>query len=196
MEGRGNALLARAEAETTLGVSPWSGVESPVLIRPAGPADLDAVLALNQAELPHVSALTRPGLERLTRLASSLRVAEAADGALAGFLLAMTHDAEYESPNFRWFQSRHPSFHYVDRIIVSPLHRRTGVASALYRDLEAIALRAGVALLTCEVNVRPPNPGSHVFHARLGFVEAGTQDTERGTKTVVLYVKTLTPPIG
>jgi len=164
-----------------------------VLIRPAGPADLDAVLALNQSEVPHVSPLTRAGLERLVQLASLRSVAEAVDGAIAGFLLAMTPEAAYESLNFRWFQGRYPSFHYVDRIVVSPLHRRVGVASALYRDLETLAVNAGSARLTCEVNTRPPNPESHVFHARIGFVEVGTQDTEGGTKTVALYAKTLPP---
>lgn len=162
-----------------------------MLIRPAGPADLDAVLALNQAEVPHVSPLTRAGLERLARLASSLRVAEASNGTVAGFLLAMTPEAAYESLNFRWFQGRYTSFHYVDRIVVSSLHRRAGVASALYRDLEALAEKAGAARLTCEVNTRPPNPESHLFHARLGFVEVGTQDTEGGAKTVALYAKEL-----
>ena len=162
-----------------------------MLLRPAAPADLDAVLALNQAEVPHVSPLTRAGLERLVLLASSLRGAEAADGAIAGFLLALTPEAAYESLNFLWFQRRYPSFHYVDRVVVSSLHRRAGVASALYRDLEALAVKAGAARLTCEVNTRPPNPESHLFHARLGFVEVGTQDTDGGAKTVALYAKEL-----
>lgn len=45
--------------------------------------------------------------------------------------------------------------------------------------------------VTCEVNIRPPNPESLAFHDRQGFVEVGTQETEDGRKTVSLRAKSL-----
>ena len=45
--------------------------------------------------------------------------------------------------------------------------------------------------MTCEVNLRPPNPGSMAFHRAMGFDEVGTQNTEGGSKTVSLLVKRL-----
>ena len=46
-------------------------------------------------------------------------------------------------------------------------------------------------MLTCEVNLKPPNPGSIVFHQQLGFAEVDQQETEQGAKRVSLMVKTL-----
>ena len=48
-------------------------------------------------------------------------------------------------------------------------------------------------MLTCEVNVAPPNPVSHAFHAAMGFVEVGRQGTEGGAKTVALLARSLEP---
>ncbi|NNE42793.1 MAG: GNAT family N-acetyltransferase, partial [Gemmatimonadetes bacterium] len=46
-------------------------------------------------------------------------------------------------------------------------------------------------MITCEVNTRPRNDGSLRFHARLGFREVGTQETEGGAKAVSLLEKRL-----
>ena len=157
-------------------------------IRPARSDDLAALVALNQADLPHLSALTIESLARLGQMATYFLVAEL-DGVVAGFVLAMSPAAGYESINFRWFKSRYPSFLYIDRVVIAQERRRAGVASSLYRDLVAHAEASGAQLLACEVNVRPPNPGSLAFHARHGFVEVGTQDTEDGGKTVSLQIR-------
>jgi predicted GNAT superfamily acetyltransferase len=42
----------------------------------------------------------------------------------------------------------------------------------------------GQALLCCEVNIEPPNPGSDRFHAALGFVEAGHATLSDRAKSV------------
>jgi len=46
-------------------------------------------------------------------------------------------------------------------------------------------------LMTCEVNLRPPNEGSMHFHQRLGFRQVAEQESEGGTKTVALLVRQL-----
>lgn len=150
--------------------------------------DIEAVLAINQASLPHVSALTREALERLCAMTSVFRVVER-DGRVAAFLMAMTPDAAYESINFGWFKSRYPKFLYVDRVAVASAFQRSGFGSLLYRDVAERAQASRIPLVTCEINVRPPNPESLAFHERHGFEEVGQQETEGGTKTVSLRVK-------
>lgn len=62
--------------------------------------------------------------------------------------------------------------------------------SILYRDLFGTACDAGHSLITCEVNVDPPNPASDAFHAAQGFDEVGRQRLENG-KTVRYLVHRL-----
>jgi Predicted acetyltransferase, GNAT superfamily len=40
--------------------------------------------------------------------------------------------------------------------------------------------------ITCEVNIRPKNVDSMIFHKKYGFYEVGTQTTENGKKEVSL----------
>ena len=171
----------REEAEPTV---------SDIALRSATAADWADVLALNQAHLPHVSALTPASLRRLYERAIYFRLAEAA-GTLVGFLIALDPPAEYGSPNFLWFKVRYERFVYIDRIAVDAARRRHGIGRRLYEDLEKVAGERGFDLLTCEYNLRPPNEDSARFHGRCGFVEMGRQDTERGQKTVSLQIKTL-----
>lgn len=160
-----------------------------ISLREPAAADLGAVHALNQAAVPHVNRLPVEALDWFRSHAFYFRVAEV-DGRLRGFLIALTPEADYASPNFNWFVRRRTSFVYVDRIVVAPEARRRGLASRLYQDLERVA-RERAATLTCEVNLHPPNEDSLRFHARRGFVEVGRQLTEGGAKEVCLMEKPL-----
>lgn len=136
--------------------------------------------------------------DRLASLAIVFLVAESAGVAdaqrrVVGFLLALPPHVPYDSPNYQWFEERYDDFVYIDRVAVAPGDRGSGVGRALYEALDA-TLAAGSAAtgaprLCCEVNLRPPNPGSLEFHRRLGFVPVGEQDTEEATKRVVLLVR-------
>lgn len=156
-------------------------------VRTAEPPDWAALLALNNSEVPHVSELTPDSWQALVAESLLLRVAITPGDQAAGFILAMNERAKYASPNFLWFQARYPRFTYVDRIVIAAEHRRQGLGQLLYSDLERLTGDAGP--LTCEVNLRPPNPGSIDFHRRVGFTEVGTQDTDGGKKTVCLMAK-------
>lgn len=103
-----------------------------------------------------------------------------------GFLLVMSDASDYDGANFRWFVDRHSNFLYVDRIVIDPAHAGSGVGSALYGDLIDFAKRRGDVVLCCEINVSPPNPASHAFHARFGFREVG-RSSETGAAKVVSY---------
>ncbi len=137
------------------------------VLRDVQPADLPGVLALNDAAVPHVNRITLDDFAGFAGTAEYFRVAAIAER-VAGFLVALTPDAEYQSPNFLWFRERYPSFVYVDRIVVSADARGGGVGGLLYDDL-ARYTRPLAPMITCEVNIRPANEGSLAFHARHGF---------------------------
>ncbi len=63
---------------------------------------------------------------------------------------------------------------YIDRVVVDTAHRGKGFGTALYADVFAFAAGQGVAMVTCEFDVEPPNEVSRRFHARFGFREVGT----------------------
>ena len=152
-------------------------------------ADLPAILALNEAEVPRVGALGIDSLRWFAAHAACFRVIRAGDD-VAAFLIGLGPGLDYSSPNYRWFSARYPDFAYVDRVAVARRYRRAGLATRLYDDFVA-ALSARVPVLTCEVNLVPPNPGSRRFHERLGFRRVGTQNTDDGAKTVALLARAL-----
>lgn len=149
------------------------------------------LLALNNAHAAQLSWLEPERLQHLVKHAFLARRI----GNLDAFLLALDQDADYDSPNFRWFRTRYPRFVYVDRIVVASSARGRGCARRLYHDLFEHAVRAGHDRVFCEVNSSPPNPESDAFHAALGFVEVGTASVYEGSRTVRYLSRTLSKPI-
>lgn len=160
---------------------------SDVIVRPIAPADLDAVLGLNQAHVPAVGDIDRPRLQRLVEHAETAVLAEL-DGKLAGFIIALAPGVHYGSPNYRWFSQRYDDFVYVDRVAVDGSLQRSGVGHLLYDTVEA---KTDAALLCCEVNLRPRNEPSLRFHERRGFEAIGEQETYGGAARVVLLARRL-----
>lgn len=148
--------------------------------------DLDGLLALNQAHVPNVGPLDRGRLEWIVEQCSTAMVVRSPDGGLAGAVLVLAPGASYDSPNYRWFCDRYDDFRYVDRIVVDTAAHRGGVGRSLYRAAFDHARGAGSPVLTAEVNLEPPNPVSLAFHASMGFVEVGRQDTYGGQVRVSL----------
>jgi predicted GNAT superfamily acetyltransferase len=162
----------------------------PIELRDVTPADFPAIVELNNEAVPAVSESSLESIAWFAGVSSYFKVA-IRDERLCGFLIALTPDVQgYPSENFHWFQSHYDNFVYVDRIVVAAGTRSTGLGKRFYEDLERHA-RRGAGRITCEVNTRPPNEGSLRFHARQGFREVGTQDTEGGKKTVSLLSKEL-----
>lgn len=161
-----------------------------ITITAAVPADYPEILLLNDNAIPAVNSIPETTLAHLHRHSAYLGVARDPGGLLAGFLLALPETADYASINFGYFRRSYARFVYIDRIVVSDRHRRTGTGAALYADLES-QVPDDCPMLACEVNLHPPNPGSLAFHRRLGFDAVGEQDTEGGSKRVCLMVKPL-----
>jgi predicted GNAT superfamily acetyltransferase len=143
------------------------------VIRDARPADFPAIAALNLQSEQYLSPMSPARLAQLHAWAAYHRVIET-EGQVAAFLLAFREGAGYDSPNYRWFSARYASFVYIDRVVVAPVHRGKGFASALYDDVFAFARENGAGTMTCEFDTEPPNEVSRRFHARFGFQEVGT----------------------
>lgn len=161
---------------------------SEVTIRPWRDDDLDALLRINTDAVPAVNLIPASELARLVSLSTVTLVAD--DGAPGGFVILLPPGQPYDSENYRWFSARADaagsSFLYVDRVAVAERLRDRGVGSLLYAGVFEAARAAGVAEVTAEVNLRPPNPGSLRWHLRQGFVQVGTQLTKGDSVEVAL----------
>lgn len=154
-------------------MAPGDVIPGSPVVRDATTHDRAAVLGLNNAAVPHVNALTPDELDWLAREADYFRVA-IRDDVMVGFVIAIRHGTAYWSRNYAWFGERFDAFLYLDRVVVAPATRRTGVGATLYADVERFA-RGRWPRVTLEVNIEPPNPGSMAFHEVLGFREVGTR---------------------
>ena len=152
-------------------------------------ADLEYVLALNEASLPHVSNMDLEQTRWFAQNAFYFRIARIEEQ-FAGFLIGLRPGVDYGSENYRWFCDHYGDFGYIDRVAVDASARRQGVASRLYDDF-ADSVRDKVDVMTCEVNVRPPNDSSMRYHELHGFRQVARQQTEDGKKEVAMMEKKL-----
>jgi len=159
------------------------------IIRDVGAQDLDEILGLNEAVVPAVNSIPIEKMQWFAEHAAYFRVATA-DDRLAAFLIGLRPGTAYESLNYRWFCDHYADFGYIDRIAVAAHARRHGLATLLYDDFQATLIDA-VDIMTCEVNLQPPNEISMQFHERYGFMQVESQATEGGKKEVALLVKGL-----
>jgi len=153
-------------------------VSAPRDIEPA--SQIDAILALNNAHAVELSLLDRDRLRAMLATAPYGRCI----GDVDALLIAFDQDSTYDSPNFQWFRLRYPRFLYVDRVAVADTARGRGHARRLYEDLFRFAREQGHGVVTCEVNLRPPNPASDRLHLALGFETVGQAAIHGGIKTV------------
>jgi predicted GNAT superfamily acetyltransferase len=160
-------------------------------LRPGTAADAAAVLALNNASVPHVNALTADTLAQIVAMSAHYTVAEDADGIL-GFVLCLPSGRAYWSENYAWFAERYADFLYLDRVAVQPRAHRRGVGRALYDDLHARTADRWPCI-ALEVNLRPPNAVSDAFHVAMGYEAVGVRTYDDDTKAVRMYRRTLKP---
>ncbi|MCH2263677.1 MAG: GNAT family N-acetyltransferase [SAR86 cluster bacterium] len=106
-------------------------------------------------------------------------------GVVIGFVLCMREGQSYQSENYKYLTSRFSNFLYIDRIAIKKEYRRRGLGEKIYLELVSIAEKLGLDIL-CEVNTRPRNDASLLFHEKMGFEEIGTNDFEKNS---VMYLR-------
>ena len=148
--------------------------------------DLPYIHDLNQHALPDVSSITLNNMTQFLEMADYFRVIKVKND-IAGFLIALTPGKDYHSPNYKWFEKKYSQFMYVDRIVIDPSFQSRGLGRAFYDDLKIFSQRY-TPIITCEVNLKPKNKGSLLFHKKYGFEQMGTQETDGGKKEVSLMV--------
>ena len=155
--------------------------------------DLPALYRANVASVPGVGAETEASLAKWIDLSTCFVATDADDTPLGFITLIATGTTAYTSANLRWLESYSEqvaqSLIYVDRIALLPDARGQRLGEALYRA--AFDHFSGTDLIGCEVNIQPPNPGSHRFHKRLGFHQVGERHYDGGDKGVAYYVRPL-----
>ena len=162
-------------------------VEPNFSIRDVREDDLEHVLLINESVVPAVNSIDLSQMQWFAQHAAYFRVT-VQEEAIAAFLIGLRPGTTYGSENYRWFCENYSEFGYVDRIAVHQDARRFGLATRMYQDFET-RLPGSVEVMTCEVNVRPPNESSMRFHERYGFRQVGSQHTEGGRKEVALMEK-------
>lgn len=139
-------------------------------LRRIEPADHAQVLALNEANVEALAPMDEARLVALDRIADRFDVIDV-DGEFGGFVITFGPGSSYDSENYRWFSERHRDFYYLDRIVLAEEHRRRGLGTFVYDEIEHVARRYG--RLGLEVNLVPRNDISLAFHDRRGYVEVG-----------------------
>jgi len=152
-------------------------------------SDIDAALELNNLNAPAVGEIDRTQLKFL--IEHSLYSFAIGADSLHAFCITFAPGAPYTSVNYQWFSQNYSEFVYLDRIVVSEKMRNNSLGAKLYAAVEQRMIKDRCApILTCEVNLNPPNLGSIRFHNRIGFREVGQQDSKPGL-TVSLLAKNL-----
>ena len=152
--------------------------------------ELTDILKMNQEALPAVSSVSIEDMKHFLNIVDYFRTLKV-ENKIAGFLIAMSPGKNYSSLNYKWFEKTYNSFMYVDRIVIDTNYHRNGLGTSFYNDLETFSIGKS-SRITCEVNIRPKNEGSMIFHKTYGFEQVGTQTTEEGKKEVSLMSYKLT----
>ena len=155
------------------------------VIRPLVDSDIDKVTELNNEAYPAVPMATVEEMAGFVDTFDWCMVVEN-NSEVVGFVMAVEPGKDYDSENYRFFESRGFPHFYIDRVVLGEAARGKGLGKLLYGELFAEASKRGYQRITCEVNLKPENPVSLAFHNTMGFVGVGVQDTKGGDVTVQL----------
>jgi predicted GNAT superfamily acetyltransferase len=144
-------------------------------------ADDAAILALNATAEGLVEPLNPVRLDWLRLIAAHAVVVDL-DGTPAGFVLTFTPGSAYDGLVFETFSHKYADrFLLVERIVIAPEHRRTGIGSKVYRAIERAAEPFDRAVAAVAVDTP-----ALAFHTGRGYVEVDRQYLPDGTTTALL----------
>ena len=145
------------------------------------------LLEINNSAVPYVNMLDSGKAQWLLEHATRSWLASL-DGRAVGVLVLLNATCGLESEYYQWFTERYENFLYIDRVVVADWARGHGVATALYRAVDQVAVEGGYAIAS-EVYSQPPNTASLKFHQVMGYREVGSQYMLSEGKTVVKLLK-------
>lgn len=163
---------------------------SPVVLRVTTDSDVERLTQLNNDAYPAVPRVTQSDMTELLDQANWSRVLDR-DGDILAVVICFSPGQDYDSENYRYFESHFQDHFYIDRIVVDQAHRGEGLGAKAYAAVFDQARSQGLSHVTCEVNLEPPNPASIAFHRSMGFVDVDTQATKGGSVIVQLMAATL-----
>ena len=144
--------------------------------------DLNFILKINQKYIEVVSHLTSKQLSWFFGNSVYFKVVKRNNKIIA-FIIALHPNLSYKSDNYVWFNKKYNSHIYIDRIIVEGNYQNKGVGTAIYNDLILFSKNI-TNRLTCEVNLKPRNHRSILFHKKFKFSEVGRAKLEKLDKEV------------
>lgn len=160
-----------------------------IVIRDVLEHELDSVQAMNNAAGIGILPMDAAKVRFFWENADYFRVAEV-DGLIAGFLIAVSHDAPHDSSNFMWFRERYERFLYIDRIVIASARRSVGVGRVFYGDVQSFA-EARYPQLAAEVFIENDNHPALIFHGSFGFREVGQHVMAPGNIRACMLLKDL-----
>lgn len=160
------------------------------MIRDYEHQDRQAVLAINEMNLPEVGPMDGAKLDLLLAESATFSVVEVGDE-VVGIMILLGAGCSYPSPNYRWFSERYDDFLYVDRIALAPAARGQGWGPAMYALFAEVAADRQAPVMTAEVNTVPLNERSLRFHEIAGFEEVARCQPYGGDEEVAMLVKSL-----
>jgi len=147
-------------------------------------SDLISLSELNQQYTPALGDISIDMMNYFINYTEYFKVLRINNN-IIGFLIALLPEKDYRSQNYKWFNKRYKSFIYVDRVLVIKKYQNHGFGKIFYNDLIHFSSTIAQSIV-CEVNIKPPNHQSVIFHKNFGFKEVGQQNTENGKKRVSL----------
>ena len=139
--------------------------------------DLNFIIEMNQKYIQMVSHLTSNQMSWFFDNSAYFKVVKC-DNKIIAFIIALYPNLNYQSNNYVWFNKKYNSHIYIDRIIVEKKYQNRGVGSAIYNDLILFSKNI-TRRITCEVNVKPRNHRSILFHKKFKFFEVGREKLKK-----------------
>lgn len=155
------------------------------LSKPLRGDEINDMYSINQENIPEVGDITDLVDFQLLIDFSEHILCFKNKGAVIGFVLCMRDGQSYQSENYKYFSSRFSNFLYIDRIAIQKEYRRRGLGEKIYLELTSMGKKLGLNIM-CEVNTKPRNGPSMLFHKKMGFEEIGTNDFKKNS---VVYLR-------
>ena len=142
---------------------------------------------INQQQVPKVGSVSLEEFIELIKI-SDISYGIIKKGICLGFVICLRENTKYQSINYKFFQKRHKSFFYIDRIAIESKSQSSGIGSILYKKL--LSFKENINIPICaEVNIDPPNDLSIYFHKKYGFSKITESTIKEGYSVVYMEIE-------